>query len=187
MHRNHAYAWFRAVCLGFSVTFDHKKHLARHWLWTVTFFSLLRLCLSLNYFSCLFSCFFSCCFCISFCVIWWFVRNDCSVVCLVDEIFDLVRLQCIYQCYNTFVVFISFFYCDDIYIGLSCFWIRCFVCDCIICYGKSCFYCIITIDNCECYFTKYSRYLCCFQFLNLDIFCGRFDIIYGSCQARTFF
>ena len=36
MHRNHAFAWFRAAILGFSVNFVHKKHLAECYQWTVT-------------------------------------------------------------------------------------------------------------------------------------------------------
>ena len=36
MHRNHAFAWFRAEILGFSVTCGHKKHLAEYYQWTVT-------------------------------------------------------------------------------------------------------------------------------------------------------
>ena len=36
MHRNHAFAWFRAVILGFSVNFVHKKRLAERYQWTVT-------------------------------------------------------------------------------------------------------------------------------------------------------
>ena len=36
MHRNHAFAWFRAAILGFSVNFVHKKRLAECYQWTVT-------------------------------------------------------------------------------------------------------------------------------------------------------
>ena len=36
MHRNQAFAWFRAALLGFSVNFVHKKHLAERYQWTVT-------------------------------------------------------------------------------------------------------------------------------------------------------
>ena len=36
MHRNHAFAWFRAAILGFSVNFVHKKRLAERYQWTVT-------------------------------------------------------------------------------------------------------------------------------------------------------
>ena len=36
MHRNHAFAWFRAEVLGGSMSFVHKKHLAECYLWTIT-------------------------------------------------------------------------------------------------------------------------------------------------------
>ena len=36
MHRNHAFAWFRAEILRFSVNFVHKKHLAERYQWIVT-------------------------------------------------------------------------------------------------------------------------------------------------------
>ncbi len=103
------------------------------------------------FFSCCFCCFsvcicsfifsFVCCF---FCVICRiFEWNNCSVVFLVDEVFDLVRFQSIYQSFDRFAVFVSFFDCDYVYISFCCFRIRSFVCDGVVGYGISSLQCVV--------------------------------------------
>ena len=55
-------------------------------------------------------------------------RDNCSIIFLVDEVLDLIRFEYIYQCFHTFVILISFFYNNYIYISFSCFRIRFLIC-----------------------------------------------------------
>ena len=55
-------------------------------------------------------------------------RDNCSIIFLVDKVLDLIRFEYIYQCFHTFVILISFFYNNYIYISFSCFRIRFLIC-----------------------------------------------------------
>ena len=72
-------------------------------------------------------------------------RDNCSIIFLVDEVLDLIRFEYIYQCFHTFVILISFFYNNYIYISFRCFGIRFLICKGIFCYRETCLQCIVTI------------------------------------------
>ena len=48
------------------------------------------------------------------------VRNNAALIVLVDEVFDLIRFQNLYQCLYTFVVLVAFLNCNHVYILLDC-------------------------------------------------------------------
>lgn len=76
-----------------------------------------------------------------------FVRKNCSIVCIVDVLLHIIRLQYIYQCFDLCAVLVAFLHCDYIYICLSSFRIALLVSKCILSYRETSSKCIVIPFN----------------------------------------
>ena len=117
----------------------------------------------------------------------FFKRYNCSVICLINVIFDLVRFQYIYQSFDCFAVFVTFFYCNDVYICFCCFRIRCLMCNGIFGYGISCLQCIVSVQYNKCNFI-FTRETCAASSSSIWMFFGFSSISFtvASSPAPSF-
>ena len=72
-------------------------------------------------------------------------RNNCTIICVVDVLFDRIWFQRINKCFDGRIVFVAFFNCNNIYICLSSFRIGFLVSKGVFAYRITSFKCIVTI------------------------------------------
>ena len=74
------------------------------------------------------------------------VGDNGSIISLIDVVSDLIGFQNVYQSLNARVLFIAFFYGDDVYIGLGCLRIRFLISQSIFCYGEACCQSVVSVQ-----------------------------------------
>ena len=114
-------------------------------------------------------------------------RNDSSVIGLVDEVYDLVGFQDLYQSLDLRKLFVAFKHSNNVHICFSGFGIALFMSQRILAYREACFQCIVSVqDHIGGLIHDTGNLLCC-QFYDLDVIVVLFDIVDGSFQAYAFF
>ena len=96
------------------------------------------------------------------------VRNNAALIVLVDEVFDLIRFQNLYQCLYAFVVLVAFLNCNHVYILLDCFGISRLQSNCI-CTGQASLHSVVAVDNTEVNIFQSTGYLLRCKRNDLDV------------------
>ena len=96
-----------------------------------------------------------------------FVRNNRSLICVIDELLDLIRVKDTRQSLDLRQGFISFLNCDDINILLNRVAVRGLYRKRVLLNRETCLHCIIAVDNRVSNIRKLLGNLCRFDLDNL--------------------
>ena len=116
------------------------------------------------------------------------VGDNSSVVGLVDVISDLIGFQNVSPEPERRVLFIAFFYGNDVYVGLGCLRIGFFISQSIFCYGEACCQSVVSVQYHISGLINHAGYLCCLQLYDIQVVrIPLFNIGYGSGKTCTVF
>ena len=79
------------------------------------------------------------------------VRDNATIIIVIDELLDLIGLQSIYQRLDLRQILVAFLNSDYIYISSSCFGIIALIQQSIVCNSQACFHSIIAVQDTEGY------------------------------------
>ena len=124
-----------------------------------------------------------------FALLYWhftlLVRDNATIIIVVDELLDLIGLQGIYQCLDLRQILVAFLNSDYIYISSGCFGIIALIQQSIVCNSQACFHSIVAVQDTEGYLGKGSGNLCCLQLYEGDVVRILYDILGSSGQTYT--
>ena len=98
-----------------------------------------------------------------------FVRYNGTLVGVVDEFFHFIGFQDFYECFDSFVVFVAFFYGDDVDIFFNCIGIGGFYGQGVVGCVQACFQGVVSVDYGKVKVGKASGNLFRSQFHEFDV------------------
>lgn len=124
-------------------------------------------------------------FALLYCRFTLLVRDNATIIIVIDELLDLIGLQGIYQCLDLRQILVAFLNSDYIYISSGCFGIIALIQQSIVCNSQACFHSIVAVQDTEGYLGKGSGNLCCLQLYEGDVVRILYDILGSSGQTYT--
>ena len=112
-----------------------------------------------------------------------FVRYNGTLVGVVDEFFHFIGFQDFYECFDSFVVFVAFFYGDDVDIFFNCIGIGGFYGQGVVGCVQACFQGVVSVDYGKVKVRKASGNLLCRQLYEFDFVRVFLDVVYGCGDA----